>query len=49
MLAKLAAVMKVLNPSPIHYENNIPRGSAPRYVDSSAAVVPGTFFRDKIL
>jgi hypothetical protein len=25
-----AAVMKVLNPSPIHYENNIPRGSAPR-------------------
>jgi hypothetical protein len=28
-----AALMKVLNPSPIHYENNIPRGSVPRYVD----------------
>jgi hypothetical protein len=26
--------MKGSNPSPIHYENNIPRGSAPRYVDS---------------
>jgi hypothetical protein len=28
-----AAIIRVLNPRPIPYENNIPHGSAARYVD----------------
>jgi hypothetical protein len=34
-----AAVIKVLNPRPIPYENNIPRGSAPRLLIGPYAVL----------
>jgi hypothetical protein len=32
--------MKVLNPSPIHYENNIPRGFVPRLLIRGEGLIP---------